>query len=126
MNGLVPRCARLLVAGWLLLCAPWAAAGMATVAEIERHLRGQPEQALAALQQLLPTLRGAARVEALVVRGGLLIRVHEPAAIEEVAEELDRLAVAERQPLATAAAGLLRARAVARGGPAGRADRMLA
>ena len=126
MNGLVPRCARLLVAGWLLLCASWGAASEATVAEIERHLRGQPEQALAALEQLLPTLRGAARVEALVVRGGLLIRVHEPAAIEQVAQELDRLAVAERQPLATAAAGLLRARAVARGGPAGRADRMLA
>jgi diguanylate cyclase (GGDEF)-like protein len=125
MNGFVLDGARLLVAGWLMLCAPWAAATGLTLAEIERNLRGQPEQALPALQQLLPSLTGAARVEALLLRGGLLVRLHEPAAVEATAQELDRMALAERQALAGAAAGLLRARAVARGGPAGRADRIL-
>ena len=114
-----------LAAVGVTLCAgaAWGAEG--PVAQIERTLRGRPEAALPALALALPGLRGAARVEALVVRGNLLIRVHDPAAVERVVQDLEQLAENPQEPLAAAAAGLLRARAVARGGPAGRADRLL-
>jgi len=144
MNGLSLRlCSLVPAARWLFSLAAllgavvassaWASAG--PLAEIERTLRGKPEVAVLALTQALPGLRGAERVEALVVQGILLVRTHDPAAVDAVVRELEQLAASPQEPAATtadttattaaAAAGLLRARSAARGGPAGRADRLL-
>ena len=60
-----------------------------------------------------------------MVPGGLLSRVHDAAAVDGVVKELEQLAESQQEPLAATAAGLLRARSAARGGPAGRADRLL-
>ena len=122
------RAARCLVGvaallGAVVASTAWAAAG--PLAEIERNLRGKPEAAVSALSQALPGLRGADRVEALVVQGILFVRTHDPAAVDAVVRELEQLATSPQETLAAAAAGLLRARSAARGGPAGRADRLL-
>ena len=108
--------------GAVVASTAWAAAG--PLAEIERNLRGKPEAAVSALSQALPGLRGADRVEALVVQGILFVRTHDPAAVDAVVRELEQLATSPQETLAAAAAGLLRARSAARGGPAGRADRL--
>ena len=119
------RCWRSLVCLCGLL---WAAGGAvaappASLAELESQLRGQPEQALQALAALLPRLGGSERVEALLVRGTYELMTDDRVAVERSALELDQLGAS--QALASATAGLLRARAVARGGPASRADRIL-
>jgi diguanylate cyclase (GGDEF)-like protein len=108
-------------AGCALAAQPLAAP--ARLADVEAQLRGQPERALRALDALLPPLTGADRVEALLVRGSYQLQLEDRSATERSAQELDQLGTT--QPLASAAAGLLRARAVARGGPASRADRIL-
>lgn len=110
----------LLLATGLVLAAP----PPMNLSEVESQLRGQPERALEVLAGILPTLSDDARVEALLVRGSYQLVVEDRAAVERTAQELDQLGM--RQPLAAAAVGLLRARAVARGGPASRADRLLA
>jgi diguanylate cyclase (GGDEF)-like protein len=103
-----------------------AGAAEARLAEIERTLRGRPEEALQALAEVLPGSTGADRVQALLLRGAMLTRVPDAAAVEQTALELERMANAEHAPLASAVAGLLRARMLARDGPLGRADRVLA
>ncbi len=110
---------------WLALC-PLAGAADGAVAEIERTLRGRPEDALRALEQGLPALQGVERVQALMLRGSLFAGMRDEAAVAQTAEQLDKLAHTEHLPVATAVAGLLRARAEARQGLAGRADRLLA
>ena len=94
-----------------------------TLAALEAQLRGRPEQALVRLAELLPGLTGTERVEALLVRGSYELLTEDRAAVEHTAQALDQLGAS--QPHASATAGLLRARAVARGGPASRADRLL-
>ena len=94
---------------------------------VETALRGQPERAVAALDELLPASQGVARIEALVLKGFMLVRMGELAAAESVAQTLDALGLGKAgrsDPQASAAAGLLRARALARTGPAARADRV--
>ena len=107
---------------WLLL-APCAGAAETRLDAIERTLRGQPHAALRALEPLLAETRGVDRVPALIVRGGLLVRVPDEGAAEATAKELEALAPVA--PLATAAAGLVRAGIWARHTPLGRADRAL-
>lgn len=109
---------------WLALC-PLAGAADGAVDEIERRLRGRPEEALRALEQLLPATQGHERVLALVLRGGLLAGMRNEPAVAETAEQLDKMGSTEHLPAAIAAAGLLRARAEARQGLMGRADRQL-
>jgi diguanylate cyclase (GGDEF)-like protein len=99
------------------------AASPANLAGVESQLRGQPEQALRVLADLLPQIAGSERVEALLVRGAYQLLTEDRAAVERTAQELDQLGAT--QPPASATAGLLRASAVARGGPASRADRLL-
>jgi len=113
-------------------CSAWAAGASAAeapgAADIESRLRGQPEQAVAELDRLLPATQRVARQEALLLKGYMLIRMGDVAAVERVAQDLDRMAADSTTAdgaIATAAAGLLRARALARGGPATRADRTL-
>ena len=104
----------------------WATARDAQ--DVEAALRGQPEQAVAALDELLPASQGVARVEALVLKGFMLVRMGELAAAESVALTLDALGVgtaSRSDPHASAAAGLLRARVLARSGPVARADRVV-
>lgn len=100
----------------------WAAAPTSLV-EVEGQLRGRPDEAVRALDTLLPRLAGVERTEGLLLRGLFLSQKDEKAEVERTAKDLDQLAATE--PVAAAAAGLLRARALARGGPAGRADRLL-
>lgn len=145
---------RLLCLSWALagcgLPAAWAAAAGGSAGEVfsqepgdlhrvESTLRGRPEAAVAALDRLLPALRGATRVEALVLKGTLLVRMGDVGGAEAVAQLLDpssagvpsgaveaSVAAAIRaDPAAAAAAGLVRARAWARSGPATRADRVI-
>jgi diguanylate cyclase (GGDEF)-like protein len=120
-----PRRAWLLAAVILFVPALSAQAADARVAEIERSLRGQPERALQALAPLIPATQGADRVEALMLRGLMLNRLPDAEATEQTAQELDRLAANGDSPLAAAAAGLLRARLLARDGPLERADRLM-
>ncbi len=108
---------------WLLLVQPVWAATESRVDEIERTLRGQPQAALQALAPVLAAARGEERVRALMLQGNLLTRIPDEPAIEATAVELERLAASE--PLATAVAGLVRAGALARHKPLGRADRTL-
>ena len=128
------RCWRLLVVSccvWLAAAGSAVAAGQpvapgaapASLADVESRLRGQPERALQALAELLPRLKGDEQVQALLVRGSYQLQSDDRAAVERTAQELDQLGTS--QPAASAAAGLLRARALARGGPASRADRLL-
>ncbi|MDO9092465.1 MAG: diguanylate cyclase [Rubrivivax sp.] len=134
MNGLRHWLARLPLGwlGWAVAVSVCAAspAGQADseVARIEAQLRGQPEKAVAALDRLLPGTQNVARMDALLLKGFMLIRIGDLAASEEVAQHLDRMAADSKSAdgaIASASAGLLRARAVARGGPASRADRQL-
>jgi diguanylate cyclase (GGDEF)-like protein len=103
----------------------------AEIEQIESTLRGRPEEALAALDRLLPVADGAASIEALLLKGTLLNRKGQAAAAEQVAQELDRRAAAAvppspaGDPVAAAAASLLRAQMLARSGPAARAERLL-
>ena len=97
-----------------------------------------------ALDGLLSAAQGAARIDALVLKGFMLVRMGEVAEAERVAVVLDQLgtgavagasggtggaaggAAPGRSDLAaTAAAGLVRARAWAHTGPASRADRVI-
>jgi diguanylate cyclase (GGDEF)-like protein len=94
-----------------------------SLADLESQLRGQPERALQVLSDLLPRLKAEERVQALLVRGSYQLQTEDRAAVERTAQELDQLGAS--QPAASATAGLLRASAVARGGPASRADRLL-
>jgi diguanylate cyclase (GGDEF)-like protein len=104
----------------------------AEIEQIESTLRGRPEEALAALDRLLPMADGAATIEALLLKGTLLNRTGQAAAAEQVAQELDRRAAAAVPPspagdaVAAAAASLLRVKILARSGPAARAERLLA
>jgi diguanylate cyclase (GGDEF)-like protein len=123
MDGCCHRRAWLLAA-LLWLASPLAHATEPRLAEIEGKLRGRPEHALIALSRVLPSTRGADRVEALVLRGYLQARQNDAAALEQTIAELEGMAAATKaDPLATAAADLLRARALSRAGPFGRADR---
>jgi diguanylate cyclase (GGDEF)-like protein len=124
MKGLVSWLARAAVLAGLLLGAAQAQASPA-LAELEARLRGQPTALLAALQPLLPTLQGNDRAVALWLRGQMQIRLLDLAGAEQTAQELDALAASGRARAAAAAAQMVRARAVARGGPASRADRLL-
>ena len=119
---LVVGCCMLLGAAGSAMAAPQGAPP-ASLAEVESQLRGQPERALVSLAELLPRLTAADRVQALLVRGSYQLQTEDRAAVERTAQELDQLGAS--QPAASATAGLLRARAVARGGPASRADRLL-
>ncbi len=114
--------ARLLAALLWLALLP-AHASDARLLDIESRLRGRPAEALAALAQAAPSLAEADRVEAMVLRGWLQLRQFDAAGAERTASELDALAAADHL-LARAGAGLLRARALSRGGPLGRADRI--
>ena len=121
---------RLFGAQPLLALLLWVLPGLAGAAstrvdDIERRLRGQPENALQALAPVVAAARGEERVQALILRGWLQLRVADEIAIEETALELDRLAGSENLPLAGAAAGLVRAGAWSRHKPLGRADRAL-
>ena len=118
-------CARVLAAVLWLALSPLAVAAEGAVAEIERSLRGRPEEALRALAQALPGLRGTEHVHALLLRGGVQAGQRDEAGVAQTAEELDHIATSQAQPLASAAAGLLRARAAARQGLTGRADRLM-
>ena len=118
-------CARVLAAVLCLALSPLAVAAEGAVAEIERSLRGRPEEALRALAQALPGLRGTEHVHALLLRGGVQAGQRDEAGVAQTAEELDHIATSQAQPLASAAAGLLRARAAARQGLTGRADRLM-
>lgn len=121
-----------------VLCLALALCGLAQarnlsaeIEQIEATLRGRPEEALAALDRLLPVADGAATIEALLLKGTLLNRTGQAAAAEQVAQELDRRAAAAvppspaGEPVAAAAASLLRAQMLARSGPAARAERLL-
>jgi diguanylate cyclase (GGDEF)-like protein len=123
MKGSVSWLARVAVVAVLLLGRGGAAASPA-LAELESRLRGQPDALLAALQPVLPQLRGNERAVGLWLRGSMQIRLYDLPGAEQTARELDALATADASA-APAAALLVRARAVARGGPASRADRLL-
>jgi diguanylate cyclase (GGDEF)-like protein len=118
----------------------------ARLRDIERELRARPEEALRALDEVLPATGSVGRIEALVLRGWLQARLADPSALEQTAVELDAMSAQARTPgerrstqpedaqdaiatapesLAGAAASLLRARGLARRGPQGRADRVL-
>ena len=118
LSGLL-RLATLL---WLMV-APTTGAAESRLDAIERTLRGQPQAALQALEPVLAEARGEARVHALLMRGGLLVRVPDEDATEATAKELDGLAASV--PLAAPAAELVRAGIWARHAPLGRADRAL-
>ena len=114
----------------LLALLLWVLPGLAGAAstrvdDIERRLRGQPENALQALAPVVAAARGEERVQALILRGWLQLRVTDEMAIEETALELERLAGSDHLPLASAAAGLVRAGAWSRHKPLGHADRAL-
>ena len=113
---------RLATLVWLVW-APVAGAAESRLDAIERQLRGQPPAALQALAPVLADARGAERVQALALRGSLLVRLADEEAAEATAKELDALAAGT--PLAGAAAGLVRAGIWARHAPLGRADRAL-
>jgi diguanylate cyclase (GGDEF)-like protein len=133
VRGPLRRFCLALALACLGLPAAWAGANDA--AGVEATLRGQPDLAVAALDSLLPSSQGLAQVEVLVLKGFLLVQMGEMTEAERVAQALDRLgAGADAGPspsrrvdlTAAAAAGLLRARALARTGPASRADRVVA
>ncbi len=108
----------------LLTC--WAAglaAASARVDDVERSLRAQPEAALRSLAPVLATAQGEERVRALLLQAALLQRMNDTPGQEAVAQALDGLAPA--QPLAAAAAHLVRGNALARQTPMSRADRAL-
>ncbi len=113
---------RLATLMWLVL-APVLSAAETRLDAIERTLRGQPQAALHALAPLLAEARGAERVQALLLRGTLQVRLPDEEGAAATARELDALAPVS--PLATAAAGLVRAGIWARHAPLGRADRAL-
>ena len=130
LHGALCRIGLPLALAWLGVPVAWAGANDA--AGVEATLRGRPEAAVVALDALLPSTQGASRTDALVLKGLMLVRMGETADAERVAQLLDQLGKAADQgaarpgdSAATAAAGLLRARAVARTGPASRADRLL-
>ncbi len=113
---------------WLLLglaAACSACTATSRLDEIERELRGQPERALPALAEEMRDMQGAERVAALVLRGEMQVLLPDEAGVRATAGELEALTASGVAPLATAGAGLLRARMVARQGPIGRADRAL-
>ncbi|MDO9075797.1 MAG: diguanylate cyclase [Rubrivivax sp.] len=113
---------RLATLVWLVL-APAAGAAESRLEVIERTLRGQPQAALRALEPVLAETRGVDHLPALILRGSLQVRVPDEDAAEATARELEALAPVA--PLATAAAGLVRAGIWARHTPLGRADRAL-
>ena len=112
----------------LAVALPWspALAADARLVDIESRLRGRPDAALAELAQVLPGLQGSDRIEALVLRGRLQTRQANAAGAVQTAAELDALAASGTEPLAGAAAGLVRAHALTHSGPFGRADRLIA
>ena len=122
------RVSSLRMAAWTV-CLPallWAgtAAASARVDDIERSLRAQPEAALQSLAAVLPDTKGDERVRALVLQAALQQRLADLPGQEATARALDDMAAA--QPLAAAAAHLVRGQAWARQKPTGRADRALA
>jgi diguanylate cyclase (GGDEF)-like protein len=124
MDGSWLSPARLLVA--LLCCtlSPVLAAD-ARLLDIENRLRGRPDAALAELARVQASMQGSDRVGALVLRGRLQKRQGDVAAVAQTATELDALAAAGPDPLATAAAGLLRALVLTHRGPYSRANRLI-
>ena len=122
------RVSSLRMAVWTVWLAAlfWAstAAASARVDDIERSLRAQPEAALRSLAAVLPVTKGEERVRALVLQAALQHRMADLPAQEATARMLDELAPA--QPLAAAAAHLVRGHAWARQKPTSRADRSLA
>ena len=114
--------------GWALFgpALLWAGLALASprVDELERTLRAQPEAALQALQPVLATAQGEERVRALLLQAALHHRMGDAEGQAATAAALDTLASAE--PLAAAAAHLVRGEAWARQTPRNRADRALA
>ncbi len=100
----------------------FGAAWVDTLEGLERQANFQPDQALARLDVLIPTLPApsAARVQALALRGVLLAGQHKAVAAAEPASELE--AQAPGQALALAAAGLVRAAISRDAGQVRRAD----
>ncbi len=96
------------------------------IEQLEILGRGQPLEAAAGLEELLPRLEPFTpdRLEALTVRGLLLAAASQKAAAEAIAGDLDRWARARNAPEASAAATLVRARVVSQGSALKRADRL--
>jgi diguanylate cyclase (GGDEF)-like protein len=94
--------------------------------EIETRLRGKPDEALQALQGEIPRTNGVERVQALVLRGWLQVRVTDADGVEQTAQALENGGDPAQQALATSAAAMVRGRWLARHGSLGRADRLLA
>ena len=119
----LPRWSRCTV--WLpaLLLAGLAAASP-RVDDIERSLRSQPEAALRSLEPVLAQAQGEERVRALLLRAALQQRMADVEGQDATAHALDEMAPAN--PLAAAAAHLVRGNAWARQTPLSRADRALA
>ena len=63
---------------------PAAWAGPSDAASVEAALRGRPEEAVVALDGLLSSAQGAARIDALVLKGFMLVRLGEVAEAERV------------------------------------------
>ncbi len=100
----------------------------AELASLEATQRARPAAAVAALEPLLSKLgaEAALAAELQLLRGLLQVKLGEPAAVEQTARWLDMAAADSGNPAAAACASLLRAQAMARDGPLGRADRLMA
>ncbi|MDE3011871.1 MAG: GGDEF domain-containing protein [Pseudomonadota bacterium] len=116
---------RLALAGAGPPVEPAVSPGAATVAELQRTLRGQPEVAIEKLENLIPTLSGQDRVAALVFEGQMCNRLPDDACLERAAMALD-VQGRRGDPLAASMAGMLRAIAALRRGPLSRGDHLLA
>ncbi|MBC7941143.1 MAG: hypothetical protein H7Z19_15545, partial [Chitinophagaceae bacterium] len=93
--------------------------------EIEARLRGRPEAAAAALQQAARKLPVAStqHIETQLARGEMLVRMADAEAVEQLAREIEQAAppgALTREPLAVAAAAMLRGHWLHRHGSLGR------
>jgi len=109
---------------------PTGAPNEATLAALESLGRARPDDAAAKLQRLLPltAAHSALRLELLTVQGMALAMASQADAAERSAAQLEawgRDRDAPLAPSASAAASLIRARAMARGGNLERADTLM-
>ena len=113
--------------GWTVglaaLLMAFQVAASPRVDDVERSLRAQPEAALQSLATVLADAKGDERVRALLLRASFQQRMADLPAQEATASALDEMAASN--PLAAAAAHLVRGSAWSRQTPISRADRAL-
>ncbi|WP_395701068.1 diguanylate cyclase [Aquabacterium sp.] len=126
LAGLAPAWAANSLAAAAAPASPAASAASPAerVAALEFLSRAKPKAALAQLGELLAGLpaRDPTRVLVLALRGTLQAQLDDAEAVDLTLRELD--ALGPLQPLAQAAAGLVRAEQAARRGPARRVERL--